>query len=868
MTRSSFILLLWCTSSILVHAQSVYFIDIGTDTMKVGNTLYYELGIRKSNGSIAYLIDKTTGQKLMRGSRYEQLWGVVFSNSEYFGGFWYSPTGPNYFTYQWDSTSKTLILQYIPEITAKKKIIVTVDVKTSDQNYFDLRLQFLTQWGDTLARLLFPSDLVFNNNDIQEVLLPIIPGIKLKSSFFADKKTYGTFYPGSPGVFSDFVSFTLTTGSLTHYLLIDSSIIPVIGLKLWPDDEYITGSRVFTHEYLLSLPDSSHWTSPTTRIRVGISDKHAIESFRVDNSIDKITSIRIKEGTYYDRVIKAPLLKCDFPQLRDKDTLKKFSQYDNVFSKLPVPSIIHPVAYMPGGHDHSYPDFLPPDTSFGTAGDFKKWFENAQRRGIMVMPYTNPTWWDPNSQTLKSHTEIIDSIAVINLDKTPRYETYNRVNGVVVSPRHPFVLQRLGQFIQQLTVDVPSDFLFQDQIGARGGLIDLNSTSPTSYAYLDTWIKHCETYKSKRLATELGFDRLLNSHVSFHGNVMEQERAGSTDSWWGKGNWEYYPYVTMLAGDKALFYEHDLDESTMITNKENLRWDLTHGFMFTYNLTSGYDEGSEWMDVAEYFQAHIASRYAGKLMKDFTGSQTGITASTFEGLTIISNWDTTASYQIDGHTVSRGGVYAKSSDGRLIAGVFTALNNVQLSTNNDDHYLIIELLAGLDSLVVYRPSGPDVTTMKLQRPVYWLDSAAIHLFAETKDTAFELTPTITQQSITFNADKKVSMKKVLRYVLTYNTIVAAEMTGENRPKKFALTQNYPNPFNPSTSISFKLPTRSFVSLKVFDALGRKVATIISEEMSVGSYTKQWDAVGIPSGVYFYRLHAGNFIETKKLILLK
>ena len=88
------------------------------------------------------------------------------------------------------------------------------------------------------------------------------------------------------------------------------------------------------------------------------------------------------------------------------------------------------------------------------------------------------------------------------------------------------------------------------------------------------------------------------------------------------------------------------------------------------------------------------------------------------------------------------------------------------------------------------------------------------------------------------------------------------------PKVFALSQNYPNPFNPSTMISFDLPTKSFVSLKIFDLLGREVATIVSEEMSTGSHVKQWNAENCPSGVYFYRLQAGSLTETKRMILMK
>jgi hypothetical protein len=89
-----------------------------------------------------------------------------------------------------------------------------------------------------------------------------------------------------------------------------------------------------------------------------------------------------------------------------------------------------------------------------------------------------------------------------------------------------------------------------------------------------------------------------------------------------------------------------------------------------------------------------------------------------------------------------------------------------------------------------------------------------------------------------------------------------------QPKVFSLQQNYPNPFNPSTRISFSLPSKSFVSLKVFDLIGREVATLVSEVLSAGSYAKQWNAIDMPSGIYFYRLQADKFTETKKLILLR
>ncbi|HTY39326.1 MAG TPA: YCF48-related protein [Bacteroidota bacterium] len=88
------------------------------------------------------------------------------------------------------------------------------------------------------------------------------------------------------------------------------------------------------------------------------------------------------------------------------------------------------------------------------------------------------------------------------------------------------------------------------------------------------------------------------------------------------------------------------------------------------------------------------------------------------------------------------------------------------------------------------------------------------------------------------------------------------------PLQFSLGQNYPNPFNPSTTISFTLPSHSFVSLRVFDALGREVTALVSQEMTAGSHSMTWDASFVPSGLYFYRLQAGEIVRTKKMILLK
>ena len=85
---------------------------------------------------------------------------------------------------------------------------------------------------------------------------------------------------------------------------------------------------------------------------------------------------------------------------------------------------------------------------------------------------------------------------------------------------------------------------------------------------------------------------------------------------------------------------------------------------------------------------------------------------------------------------------------------------------------------------------------------------------------------------------------------------------------FELSQNFPNPFNPSTIIRFQLPTAATVSLKIFDVLGREIQTLIQQKMTAGNYSAEWDGSHFASGVYFCRLQAGDFVQTKKLLLLK
>jgi hypothetical protein len=88
------------------------------------------------------------------------------------------------------------------------------------------------------------------------------------------------------------------------------------------------------------------------------------------------------------------------------------------------------------------------------------------------------------------------------------------------------------------------------------------------------------------------------------------------------------------------------------------------------------------------------------------------------------------------------------------------------------------------------------------------------------------------------------------------------------PISFNLYQNYPNPFNPSTIIKYAIASRQFVTLKVYDILGTEIATLVNQEKPAGNYEVNFNASNLPSGVYIYKMKAGEYVETRKMVLLK
>ncbi len=124
------------------------------------------------------------------------------------------------------------------------------------------------------------------------------------------------------------------------------------------------------------------------------------------------------------------------------------------------------------------------------------------------------------------------------------------------------------------------------------------------------------------------------------------------------------------------------------------------------------------------------------------------------------------------------------------------------------------------------------------------------------------------QSSTVSVDYSTAYSTSASFTLTPESVTAVKDQQPNIISGFKLNQNYPNPFNPTTIISYQIPSDSKVVLKVYNILGDEVATLVNGNKAAGSYSVQFNASNLASGVYFYQIKAGNFVDTKKLVLLK
>jgi hypothetical protein len=213
-------------------------------------------------------------------------------------------------------------------------------------------------------------------------------------------------------------------------------------------------------------------------------------------------------------------------------------------------------------------------------------------------------------------------------------------------------------------------------------------------------------------------------------------------------------------------------------------------------------------------------------------------------------------------------------DSRELIIEYTCNPVISLDLNLTHQDWFIDTSDSFSTLGIYLSGQTNACKLKIENYGDGLLSAATIYpnnngnFSDTVGIAFSYDPM--HQHIPINNTRialygSIGLPKILT-ILYSNPTSINEINITQMQMRYDLYQNYPNPFNPSTTISFYLPIKSFVTLKVFDMLGREVALLINQELPAGNHIQQWTANTMASGIYFYYFRAGLFTQTKKLVL--
>jgi hypothetical protein len=749
---SSFLLLALAAGAQQPHPSPIAFDDSAPDRIVISAPAY-TLALAKSNGAILSLRDNAAGASLTLGSRNGCLWGATFQTTPqtYRGG-----CDASTFHYSWDARKHVLTLTYRDAPSANHRADVTVTLSAAE-DFFDLQLNLDNRMGAILDSVPFPSDLVFDAASIRAAYLPYFqPGVRLEPSFFTSHRSISATYPGTRA-FADHLALESGGGRLAWYVVNPSGRIAPVMLGFRDDNAKRAGTFYALHSFQTWTPDGARFSTPPVRVRIGQTVERTILAYRAENSIDRYPSIESKLGPAFAAVAQSPLVKMGFG-----GKLPTFAEAAAKLSIIEPPALLHPVSYWPRAFDQNYPDFLPPNERYGTTADFRAFVNAAHQRGMFVMPYTNPTWWDDQSPTAKSVADL-KVFAALSKDGKPILESYGPNHGFVASPSAPATQQRLDRLMTSWKEDVPVDFVFQDQVGSRGWLRDFqpsadNQTSNTPQDYSDAWLAFTAKYASSRLMTEDGWDRLAATETGFCGSELTGAPAwdphtvrwgagNRADKAFGSGNWRPYPLGDWLFHDKVLFYHHDLAHPPMNAGIEVLTWNAAFGVMAGYLWPDLGGLNPDWIKLANAYQRAVFSKTAGRTLSSYRELAPEVNESRFGDLTAIANWNATDAYETGAVKLAPSGFFARTDDGSLLAGAFVdRFNGAPLSAGV--HYLIVERTA--QALTIRQPVGED-TEIRIAIP-----GKGVKLLADGKPADFR----IDGQWLTFLCSAKVTRYEI------------------------------------------------------------------------------------------------------------
>jgi hypothetical protein len=628
----------------------------------------YRLSVSTRNGRLIDLIDRRMGAHLVSGQD-GCAWGLTLSDGGAFGGCAFAGKASARFSHEWARARSTLTLRYRSGRQGSASATVTIVARP---DFLDLRLSLRPGFAQPVSAVTFPADLESTTSSLSAAYTPtFLPGVRLLPGFFETPHRNVARYP-SRWAFADFVAADIGRSHLALYSVnpAPSPIAPVdVGVISETAGACSGPAFCLTHAFQTWLRPGERWTSPVVRLRVGGSAERSILAYRDENGISRYPSLREKLGAKLDTLARAPLVKAD-----PWKGLPRFDAWSESLRRLPSPSLLHPVAFQPRGHDEEYPDFLPPDERWGTSADFNRALNVARSLGQIVMPYLNVTWWDNEAPSVR---ELPPSLTPADIAmQTPAgdavSEQFGEKDGYIVSPFVPYVRDRVSRLFEEWQRDVPVECLFFDQIGARVWRRDFNPSEPSPIAYEDGWIETFSRYRDRCLMSEDGWDRLADAFVGFHGGLLDMEREHRwPDEYWGEGNWEPYPLALWLLHDKVLMYQHDLYPGTFTFDPEVLLFNIAFGIVLSTKWDGASSLDNPWLSLAGRVQRALGPHYAGQALTRYRDLAKGVTESRFgDDYTVIANWNPSMPYEVDGYQVAPLGFLARDGAGRVLAGTF------------------------------------------------------------------------------------------------------------------------------------------------------------------------------------------------------
>lgn len=445
-----------------------------------------------------------------------------------------------------------------------------------------------------------------------------------------------------PPAFADFLHWETRAGSASLYRVQprtwqawNRQNLFVPGWLAWGGDERGGYAERAFGTY---VEPGKGWHAPTVRLIVGKTAPQALQLYAEANGIHRRLAQKMPP-TLLERFKRAVLVYY-------AGNAKEKTQH---LPHLPVPSLIHFADYLKGGFDKEYPDHLPPHPQFGTPQEFAAFLREARRKGHLVMPYTNPTWWcdNPKGPTFQREGE---APLLRTLDGQLSRERYADNEGYTICFWHPAVQEANRRTCHQFTKEFPVDILFQDQCGARGWQYDTNPASPTPYAYTEGLLSMVAEDSDKvPLSTESGWDHIANYVAQMSGMGWSLVPTEHAPDWvvllreqYPRHLWEIFPLAQFLAHDKAAMTLHNLGQA--VTNREVLTWVLGLGFGINARVSASalaQEAPREWLHWLSRLQQSVCARYIGEPLRNFQheriGRGDGVLRADYGGVQVVAN---------------------------------------------------------------------------------------------------------------------------------------------------------------------------------------------------------------------------------------